>query len=86
MKIAIKVTPNAKSNSICRGGDKYILRIKATPIEGKCNKELILFLSHSLKIRKKDVRIVKGETSRDKILDINIELEKWEKFVEDNIL
>lgn len=86
MKIAIKVIPNAKLNSIRRGSDKYILRIKATPIEGKCNKELISFLSHSLKIRKRDVNIVKGEISRNKILDINIEVEEWEKFIEDNSL
>ena len=81
MKITVKVIPNSKLNSISYSDDKYILRIKALPIEGKCNKELISFLSGELKIRKKDVIIVKGETSKNKILDINIDLEKWEKFI-----
>lgn len=84
MRVTVKVIPNAKSNSIRSGDNKYILRIKATPIEGKCNKELISFLSELLKIRKRDISIVKGKTSRDKILDINIEIEKWEKFIDDN--
>ncbi len=82
MELAVKVIPNSKLNSIRHADNKYILRIKALPIEGKCNKELISFLSASLKIRKKDVIIAKGKTSKNKVLDINIDLEKWEKFIE----
>ena len=64
--IDVEISPNAKKNEI--GGinewrKRLIIKIKAQPIEGKANKEIIKFLK---KIFKKDVEIVSGLTSSQK--------------------
>lgn len=84
MTVLIRVIPNAKSNSIRITDAKYTLRIKAKPVEGECNKELISFLHKSLEIKKRDIKIIRGEKSREKVLDINVSIKIWDEFVVNN--
>jgi len=69
-KLKVLIKPNS-SNNLIIGFDenKKALRIsvKAAPEKGKANKELINFVSRLLK---KKVEIVKGLTSKEKILKI----------------
>ncbi len=64
----IHVQPKAKKNSI-EGIDEWRgrlkVKIKAPPVEGKANKEVVKFFS---KLLGAGVEIVKGETSREKDL------------------
>lgn len=70
-KIKVKIKPNSSENKI-KSWNKFreILKIniKSPPEKGKANKELIKFLSKKLN---KKVRIIKGKTSRIKLLSIN---------------
>ena len=68
-KISIRVIPNAKKSEIVEG-DVLRVRVKAPAIEGKANKELISVLSKHYKINKSKIRIVKGEKSRDKLIEL----------------
>jgi uncharacterized protein (TIGR00251 family) len=70
--IAVHVQPNARKNEIT-GYAAEVLRVKivAPPVKGKANAELVDFLSQALSIRRGDVVIVRGETSRDKLVEIN---------------
>lgn len=70
--IAAHIQPNARKNEIT-GYAAEVLRVKiaAPPVKGKANAELVDFLSQALSIRRGDVVIVKGETSRDKLVEIN---------------
>jgi len=66
--LLVYVQPNAKRNEIeeideWRGRLK--VKVKAPPVGGKANKELVKFLS---KVLGADVEIVRGETSREKDL------------------
>lgn len=71
MKLTVKITPNAKKSEIIGYEDKILkLKIKALPIEGKANKELIRFLSKEWKVPKSEIKIVRGETSKMKVLEI----------------
>jgi uncharacterized protein (TIGR00251 family) len=47
-------------------GEAIKIRIKAPPVDGAANKELIRFLSKALRISKSSIRIATGETSRRK--------------------
>ena len=47
------------------------VRITAPPVKGKANKELIAFLSKSLGVNKSSLSIVKGHTSRNKVIAID---------------
>jgi uncharacterized protein (TIGR00251 family) len=46
------------------------IRLKAPPVEGKANEELIKFLSKVLDIPKSNFEIVAGKTGRDKLISI----------------
>ena len=63
--LSIKVIPNASKNEIV-GWEKDLLRIRlnASPDKGKANDALIVLLSKTLKIPKRDIVILQGEFSR----------------------
>lgn len=64
----IKISPNSKSNEIILEEDFAKIKITAQPIEGKANKALIEFLSKKFKIPKTSIKILKGETSKEKTI------------------
>lgn len=71
MILEVKITPNAPKNEILRWeGDRLVIKIQGVPVKGKVNENLIEFLSKSLKIAKSKLKIVSGETSRIKKLEI----------------
>jgi len=75
-KITIRLTPNAKQNKILGWeedlfGEKTLkVQVTAIPEKGKANKALITLLSKEWKIPKSAISIIRGETSRTKILEI----------------
>lgn len=70
-RLVIRVTPSAGRNEIA-GWREGTLQVKvaAPPEKGKANKELIDFLGRALGVRKSAISIVKGETSRNKAIEI----------------
>lgn len=44
---------------------------KAVPVDGRANKEVIKLLSEALKVAKSKIRIIKGETSNKKIIEVD---------------
>lgn len=70
-KIAVLIYPGAAKNEIT-GVQNDVLRIKiaAPPVKGKANKELIEYLSHLLGITKGRLEIIKGTTSKNKLISI----------------
>lgn len=71
MVIKVKVTPNApKSQIVGWLNDILKIKIKALAQKGKANKELIRFLAKEWNISKGSIKIIKGRTSRQKLLEI----------------
>lgn len=66
--VNIKISPNSKKNEIINEGDFTKIKITAQPIDGKANKTLIEFLSRNFKIPKTSIKILKGETSKEKTI------------------
>lgn len=66
--VNIKISPNAKRNEIIKDGDNIKIKITAQPIDGKANKAVIEFLSKNFKIPKTSIKILKGETSKEKTI------------------
>lgn len=62
------VIPGSKLNKITGFMDDGSLKIKikAKPVEGKANKELIKVLSGILEIKESEIEICSGQTSRNK--------------------
>lgn len=63
--------PNAARNELA-GFSEGVLRVRvaAPPVKGKANKELIAFLAQKLGLNKGDLTILKGHTSRNKVISI----------------
>lgn len=77
MKLALKVTPGARKNEILGWEDDYPqvgrvlkLKIAAPPVEGKANKEIVLFLAKALGIPRSAVEVVHGTSGRIKLVEI----------------
>lgn len=71
-KIAVQISPGASKNEISGMVDDVLrIRIAAPPVKGKANKELVDYLSHLLDIRKDMIIIIKGHTSKNKLISID---------------
>jgi len=74
LKLKIYVQPNAsRSELIGLHGDALKIKIKALPVDGAANEEIIRFLSKHLDLPKKSIRILHGESSRNKLVEIDTE-------------
>jgi uncharacterized protein (TIGR00251 family) len=72
LTVKIKVEPrSSKSAVVGRYGDALKVKLTSPPAEGKANKELIEVLSRKFGINKKDVEIVLGQTSKNKIVKLH---------------
>jgi uncharacterized protein (TIGR00251 family) len=66
---AVRVVPQASKNEISgRQGDAVKVRLTAPPVEGAANQALVDFLAEQLKVRKSQIEILSGHTSRDKMV------------------
>lgn len=75
--VCIKISPNSKNNEIIKNENEVKIKITAQPIDGKANKCLTEFLSKTFKIPKTSIKIVRGETSKEKtILFVTSDKEK----------
>ncbi len=73
MQIKLKVVPKSSMNLVETEMDGS-LRVKLTspPEKGKANKQLIEILAKHYNVKKSDIKILKGETSKTKIVEINL--------------
>lgn len=71
--IKIRVSPNAHKSEITdtMADGTIKIKLKAPPVDGKANQELIKFLSKEWKIQKNNITITKGQTSKNKVITIN---------------
>ena len=70
-QLTLRVTPGASRSEICGAETEWLkVRIKAPPVDGKANKELIRFLAKLLKIPKCSIEICSGGSSRLKRIKI----------------
>jgi len=71
VRFAVRVQPRASSNEIAGvHGDAVKIRLTAPPVDGAANEELVAFLSKVFVVARKSVRILAGESSRSKIVEI----------------
>lgn len=76
VRLALRLTPRASRNGVDgvaqdgEGRPLLKLRLMAPPVEGAANEALIAFLAQTLCLRKANITIRSGETSRVKILHL----------------
>ena len=71
-KISVRVYPNAARSEVVGFSNGTLqVRVAAPPVKGKANRELIAFLSQELGVGKGNLEIIKGHTSRSKVIAID---------------
>jgi len=77
IKISIKVITHAKKSEVVAddidlfGARILRVRISQPPEDGKANKALIELLADYFKVKKNSLRIIAGEKSTHKVVEIN---------------
>lgn len=66
--VKIKIVPNSSKNEIKLEESFIKVKVTAQAIENKANKALIEFLSKKVKLPKTQIEIVKGVSSKDKVI------------------
>ncbi len=71
MKISVKVKPNSKIGKVEKASEnEFILYVKAAPKGGRANEAAIRLLSEYFAVPKSRITILKGHTSRNKIIEL----------------
>ena len=71
MKLSVSIIPNAKKSEVVSyEGQTLKVRISAPPIDGKANEELIHLLAELCDCSPSEIQILKGHSSKHKLLDV----------------
>ena len=71
MILNVRVTPRSSRNSVKRENDILKVYLTKPAQDGLANAQLIGLLSEYLGVKKSQIKIIKGEKSRDKLIEIN---------------
>jgi uncharacterized protein len=77
MKIAVRIKPNAKENSVEETGrHQFLVKVKAPPKENKANQEMVGALAAYFGVPKSRVCILSGLKSKQKVVEIAVKTEE----------
>jgi uncharacterized protein (TIGR00251 family) len=69
--LAIKAIPNAPRSEVVGWlGEALKVKVHAPPVEGRANEALCEFLAVSLRLPRRAVSVLRGDTSRQKLVRI----------------
>src|SRR6266542_3080333 len=72
MRLSVRVQPRASRNEIAgMHGTALRIRLTAPPVDGAANDALISYLAGILGVARRSIRIVSGQSSRNKTLEID---------------
>lgn len=72
MLIAVRVHPNSRKSELVGVTDGvWQVKVAAPPVKGKANAELLALLSKVLGVGKSNLSLVKGHTSRSKVIAVD---------------
>jgi uncharacterized protein (TIGR00251 family) len=72
IRLSVKVIPNASKTCIVSYVDgALVVKIQAPAQDGKANDMLLRFISKEFKVPRSRIKIVYGQKSREKILEID---------------
>ena len=67
MTVSVRVQPGAAREAVTLlADDSLLVRVRARPVDGQANARLVDVLAAALGLRRREVEIVSGETSRQK--------------------
>lgn len=70
MIVNVRVIPRAKQNKVVAEAGRLKVYLTAPPVDGKANDLLIEVLADHFGVKKRQLRIVRGEKGRDKVVEV----------------
>ncbi len=72
IKVAIRVGPGASRTRVGGTyGDALVVKVAARAVEGKATEAALEAVAKALGVRRRDVRLLSGATSREKLIEID---------------
>lgn len=76
-ELTLHVQPGASKSELAGlHGDALKLRIQAPPVEGAANKAVIAFIAERLGLAKRDIKLLRGDSSRRKTVWLPLTVEQ----------
>lgn len=69
--IQVKVIPRAKTNEVVERNGQLVVRVTAAPTDGKANDAVVKLLAKYLKVPVSRLSILRGGTSRQKVISVS---------------
>ncbi len=71
--IEIKVEPRSSQKGITGVMENNVLKVKLTspPVEGAANEQLIEVLADELKVKRSQIKVIRGQSSKRKVVEIS---------------
>ena len=74
MRLAVHVQPRASRNAIVGWhGDALKVALTAPPVDGEANAALQAYLAKALGLKKAQVSLAQGQSSRHKLVDLDMD-------------
>ena len=74
MRINVKAKPGAREDKVQKLDDaSFVVSVKEPPVQGRANRAIIKLLAEYFGVPSGGVRIVSGHTSRQKIVEIDLQ-------------
>lgn len=70
-RLAVKVTPGARVEALEIVEGRLLAKVRARPEDGKANLAVLGLLAHALGIATSRLRLLRGATSREKLVRID---------------
>lgn len=71
--LQVKVKPRAKTSELFQTADgTWVAKLKAPPVDGKANEELVALVAEKFQCAKADVTITAGAAGRTKLVRVEV--------------
>jgi uncharacterized protein (TIGR00251 family) len=71
MIISVRLQPKSSQNRLEQDGETYKAWVSAPPVDGAANEALIKLIAKHFGVAPSKVNIVRGHTSREKVLEVD---------------
>ena len=85
MILSVRVQPRARRNALVPWQtDQWKLFLTAPAVEGRANDACVDFFARGLRIARSRVRLISGEKSRNKVIELDgVTEEQFQRFVQE---
>jgi len=70
-RLALRVTPGARSESVELGEDALLIKVRAKPDDGAANKAVLELLAQALGTAPSRISLLRGASARDKLVQLD---------------